>query len=58
MMPSYAALVEVREELRVAADGYRYLGFHSLRSNRAKVRTDPEYGHVSKVFPPRNPSAG
>lgn len=28
------------------------------RSAQSRVRQDPEYGHVSKVLPPRNPAGG
>jgi PPE-repeat protein len=29
-----------------------------MRSNQGKVRDEPEYGHVSKVVPPRHPAGG
>jgi len=47
-----------RDRYQAAIPAVPFMPVTGMRSNQAKVRAEPEYGHVSKVLPPRNPSGG
>lgn len=49
-----------RDRYQAAIPALPFMPVTGLRSNQGKVRTDPEYGHVSRVTPPKHPhpSAG
>jgi PPE-repeat protein len=56
--PAPTQVTPTRDRYQAAIPAVPFMPVTGLRSNQAKIRTDPEYGHVSKVLPPRNPAAG
>lgn len=50
--------VDTRSGGQAVLPAVPFMPVTGLRSNQGKIRPEPEYGHVSKVLPPRNPSAG
>jgi PPE-repeat protein len=56
--PSPRTATPLKVEGQTAIPAVPFMPVTGMRSNQGKVRTEPEYGRVSKVLPPRNPAAG
>lgn len=56
--PQVTVDTPTRERYQAAIPAVPFMPVTGLRSNQGKVRTQPEYGHVSKILPPRHPAGG